>query len=376
MYNTNLSTLVISELDRFAQISDFWDEELKDHTDDPFLFSSLIVEHWKISKTMGWRPFLLVFLSEKKIVGLAQFLMRMRFGFRYVSSFDSYTCPEFFNDNLHEECVNQIINVLFKRLKCESADINFRDDPANQRIVDKVCRKMNLSYTLFPQEGRAIIPVRHSLDSFRKSLNRKDVKEFRRLCRKLDKLGPWQVSNFNLDQTSLAKIWEVEKHSWKAKLEGEKKAIKDLGLLSILKGAKRNKEGKTYFESEVWFLELNNIPIAYVLTMKRNKTEIFAKTSFDLRFKDVSPGLTLMNYLIEHVFLKKVVDKIDFISNLPVVQVWKPSIEKRISYRILRNAALSRARILVFENRIIRKTFQILDDIRWKKRIKSRPFRG
>lgn len=365
---TNLSTLVISELNHFVQIRDFWDQELKDHIDDPFLFSSLIIEQWKLNQQLGCHPFLLIFLSEKKIVGFAPLLIKTRFGFRYVSSFDSYTCPEFFQDNLREKCVDQIVNILFRQLNCKSADINFRDEPANQRIVDKVCRNRNLNYTLFPQEGRAIIPVRNSLDSFRRSLNRKNVKEFGRLHRKLDKLGPWQISNFDLYNTSIIKIWEVESHSWKAKLKGKRKGIKDLGLSSILKGVKRNQEGKPYFESEVWFLELNNKPIAYVLTMKRNKTEFFAKTSFDSRFKDVSPGIILMNYLIERIFVNKVADKIDFISNLSFVQVWKPLVEKRIYCRILRNVVLSRFRNLVFENRIIRKTSQILENIKWKKR--------
>lgn len=373
---TNLSTLAISELEHFVKVSDFWDQELKDHIDDPFLFSSLIIEQWKLNQQLGWHPLLLIFLSEKKIVGFAPLLMRTRFGFRYVSSFNSYTCPEFFHDNLREKCVDQIVNILFRRLNCESADINFRDEPVNQRIVDKVCRKRNLSYTLFPQEGRAIIPVRDSLDSFRKSLNRKDVKEFRRLHRKLDKLGPWQISNFDLNHTSLMKIWEVERHSWKAKLKGKKKGIKDLGLSSILKGVERNKEGKSHFESEVWFLELNNTPIAYVLTMKRSKTELFAKTSFDSRFKDVSPGITLMNYLIERIFVNKVADKIDFISNLSFVQVWKPLVGKRIKYRILRNVVLSRIRYLVFENQIIRKISQILENIKWEKKNQTRANSG
>lgn len=349
-------------------ISNFWDQELKDNIDDPFLLSSLIIEQWKLYQQMGWYPFLLIFLYEKKIVGFAPLLIKKRFGFRYVSSFDSYICPEFFHDNLREKCVDQIVEILFRQLNCKTANINFRDEPANLIIVDKVCRKRNLSNTLFPQEGRAIIPVKNSLDSFRKSLNRKDVKEFRRLHRKLDKLGSWQISNFDIDHTSLMKIWEVESHSWKAKLKGKKKGIKDLGLSAILKGVERNKEGKSYFESDVWFLELNNSPIAYVLTMKRNKTQFFAKTSFDSRFKDVSPGIILMNYLIERVFVNKVADKIDFISNLSFVQVWKPLVEKRIYYRILRNVFLSRIRNLIFENRIVRKGLQILENIKWKKK--------
>jgi hypothetical protein len=347
---------------------------LIDHIDDPLLHSSLIVEHWKLNQRLGWHPFLVVFLSEKKIIGFAPLLMKSRFGFRYVCSFDKYTCPEFFYDDYREYCIDQMLTILFRNLNCESVDVTFRDESVNQRVLEKICRKRKLNYAKYPQEGRAIIPARNSVDSFRKSLNRKDLKEFRRIHRKLDKLGSWQISNFDIDQTSLAKIWEIERHSWKAKLMGKKKAIKDLGLSAILKGVERNKEGKSYFESEVWFLELNNTPIAYVLAMKRKKTEFFAKTSFDARFKDAAPGIFLMNFLIERVFMNKIAEKIDFISNLPFAQVWKPLVVKRINYRILRNAGLSKARVIVFENRIILKASQILENVKWKKRTESWPF--
>ena len=346
---------------------------MNDHVDDPFLFSSLIAEHWKLSQRLGWHPFLMVFLSKNKIVGLAPLLMRSRFGFRYVCSFDQYTCPEFFHDKYREACINQMISILFRRLNCESAEITFRDENVNQKIIEKVCRKMNFSYKTFPQEGQAIIPVKNSLDSFRQSLNRKDKKEFRRIRRKLDKIGSWEISCSDINHTSLAKIWEVERHSWKTELKGKRKAIKDWGLSAILEGVERNKEGKSYFESEVWFLELNGTPLSYVLTMKRNKTEVFAKTSFDARYREISPGIFLMNTLIERVFSGKLANKIDFISNLPFAQVWKPLVAKRINYRILKSIALSRARIIVFENRIILKASQIIESYKWKSRTEPQP---
>jgi hypothetical protein len=364
----SISTLVISDVNRFAGMKDFWDRELRDHVNDPFFYSCMLIEHWKFSQRVGWHPFLMVFLSSEKIVGFAPLLMRSRFGFRYVSNFDQYTCPEFFYDNYHEVCLEQMVNVLFRHLNCESADITVRDESADQRLLEKVCRKKNLRYTRFPQEGQAIIPVKSSLNFFRQSLNRKDVREFKRIGRKLDKLGSWQISCFGLDRASLTKIWEVERHSWKAYLKGKEKAKKDLGLSAILKGVERNGEGVSYFESEVWFLELNGVPLSYVLTMKRNKTLFFAKTSYDSRYKDVSPGTFLMNSLIEQVFMNGRADKIDFISNLPVLNVWKPLVVKRITYGILRNVFLSKARRLVFENRVCSKALQILERFKWKRR--------
>ena len=53
---------------------------------------------------------------------------------------------------------------------------------------------------------------------------------------------------------------------------------------------------------KVWFLELNGLPIAYVLVFKHNHVLFFEKTSYDQRFKPVSPGNFLFNELIESIF--------------------------------------------------------------------------
>lgn len=92
----NISTLVVSDVDRFVVMQNFWDRDLEDHIDDPFLFSSLMIEHWKFSQRIGWHPFLMVFLSGKKVVGFAPLLMKSRFGFRFVSNFDQYAVQSSF----------------------------------------------------------------------------------------------------------------------------------------------------------------------------------------------------------------------------------------------------------------------------------------
>jgi hypothetical protein len=369
------SLLLLSNLkqDKQRMIEDviqmgIWNRAMEAEVYDPFLFGSLIIEHWKLSQKLGWHPFLMIFLSEKKIIGFAPLLMRSRFGFRYVSNFDQYTCPEFFSKKYREVCIDQIVKYLFRNLNCETANLTFWDESPDQRILEKVCRNQNLTYTRVPQEGQAIIPVKTDLDYFKKSLNRKDVKEFQRIGRKLDKLGSWCISCLNLSSDSLAKIWEIEQHSWKAGLKGKEKAKKDLGLTSILNGVERSKKGPSFFESEVCFLNLNSKPIAYVLIMYRKKTVLFAKTSFDARFKEVSPGIFLMNALIEKVFRSKKADKIDFISNLPCVRIWKPLIVKRVTFGIQQNVFLSKARSFVFDNPIRLRASKIFERLVWEKR--------
>jgi len=361
-----ISTLVVTDIDRFIGMKDFWDGELKDHTDDPFLLSCMLIEQWKLSQKLGWNPLLMLFVSSGEIIGFAPLLMRSNLGFRQVSNFDHYRWPDFFSDNNREVCIDKMLSFLFKQLNCESASLTFEDESDNLRTLQKVCASRGLKFTKAPQEGQAIIPITGSLNSYKESLKRKDRKEFERNGRKLDKLGSWQISCFALNHSSISKIWAIERFSWKANLEGKKKALKTLGLESILNGIQRNSESEPLFESEVWTLELNNLPLAYVVVMKRNKTVFFVKTSFDSRFKIVSPGMFLMNELIERVFENMVAEKIDFISNIPCVQVWKPLVKKRAVITILRNPSLSRARNLVFENRVSLKTSQITEGLVWK----------
>jgi hypothetical protein len=364
-----ISTLVISDVDHFIGIKDYWDRELRDHVDDPFLFSCMLIEQWKSNQELGWHPFMMIFKSGAEIVGFAPLMLRTHFRFRQAANFDQYTCPDFFSDNIRETCVDIMISFLFRHLKCESANITLEDESNNQRMLEKVCRNKGFNCTSWPQEGQAIIPVETSLDSFRKSLKNKDRKKFEKISTKLDNLGSWQISHFDLDRDSIAKIEVVERFSWKARLEGREKALKDTGMESVLRGVQSNCQGESFFESEVWTLELNDVPMAYVLVMKRNKTVFFAKTSYDSRFKELSPGLFLMNDLIERVFKNMTAEKIDFISNMPFTQVWKPLVRNRITFTILRNPSLSKARHLVFGNPLSLKTSQILERIGRKKRL-------
>jgi hypothetical protein len=365
----SVSTLVISDLDRFVEMKDFWDKELREHVDDPYLFSCMLIEQWKIGRKLGWRPFLMVFTFDNKIVGFAPLMMRSNFGFRQISTFNQYTYPDFFSDSCRGICVDNMLSFLFKQLRCESVNITCEDESANQRMLNNICRNKGFSYTKSFQEDRAVIAVSQSLDSFRQSLKRKDGKKFAKIRRKLDGSGSWQISRYDIDLDSMAKIWAVERFSWKANLEGKKKAMKNLDLEYTLKGLQNTQEHASFFESEIWILELNDVPLSYVLVMKRNKTVFFAKTSYDSRYKPLSPGLFLMNDLIERVFRDMSAEKIDFITALPFAQVWKPLISKRTVFVISRNQFLSRARRLIFENRLSLKTQKIIERLSWQKKI-------
>ena len=364
-----ISALVISNLDRFVEMRELWDMELSEHVDDPYLFSCLLIEHWKIGQKWGWHPFLIVFTLNGKIVGFAPLMMRSSFGFKQVCTFDQYTYPNFFFDKYREVCVDIMVSFLFRHLKCKTANIVCENGSANERMLKEVCRNRGFSYSSYPQIGQAFIATIQSIDSFRHSLKKKDRKKFAKIRRKLDELGSWHISRYNVNSNSIAKIWAVERFSWKDNLEGKEKALKNWDLEHTLSKLQNIDEYASFFDPEIWTLELNGVPLSYILAMKRNKTVFFAKTSYDARYKHLSPGLFLMNDLIERVFTDMMAEKIDFMTALPFMEVWKPRIKKRSVITISSNQFFSKAHHLVFENRLSRKLLQTGEKLRWQKRL-------
>jgi hypothetical protein len=90
------------------------------------------------------------------------------------------------------------------------------------------------------------------------------------------------------------------------------------------------------FEWDVWFLDFNDRPIAYVLVMKYKETAFIAKTSFDERYKKLYPGIYIVNVAIRDIFHQGQVRTVDFLTNLPFETRWKPFCVRRIELLMCR----------------------------------------
>ena len=121
---------MVFDLDRFVSLESFWDREFCDRVDDPFLSGYLLALHWKLGQQVGFLPFMMVFLVGGKIVGFVPLMMRSRFFNKSVSTFDQYMCPDFIVDKYREVCIGLMVDFLFGRLNCESADLTFMDGSA------------------------------------------------------------------------------------------------------------------------------------------------------------------------------------------------------------------------------------------------------
>ena len=93
-----ISTLVISDYDRFVEMQSYWDSQLKDYVENPLVSNCMLSELWKYTKYFGWDPFVLIFQSEKKMVGFAPLKMRSQFGFRHTSNLFHDAYPFFISN--------------------------------------------------------------------------------------------------------------------------------------------------------------------------------------------------------------------------------------------------------------------------------------
>ena len=370
----DISTLVISDVERFAKIKDFWDQEIKKRFSNPFLFSSLLIELWKYRQQMGDCPFLMIFTSKKKIVGFAPLVINSSFGFRRVASFDIDTHLEVFEDKIREKCIDITLDFIFNRLRCRSADFTLGYESSDHIMLMNIYEKKGLKYSSFFETGQAVIPVKTSWSAYRQNLKSKDLRHLDKVKRRIDGLGPCRVCSSEVNSDSLKKIWTVENHSWKSGLRGKERALKDLGLDAILRGVQRSLREKVGFETKVWTLELNGAPIAYILTMQNNGALYLAKTSYDMRYSSASPGLFLFDDLICQVFNGRTAETIDFITDFRFSKFWRPLVYKRITVRVVRGLLYSKVYRCVFENRVCYRSLKVLEQVKWEKIMNNRYF--
>lgn len=359
-----ISIKVIMNFNNLIAIEDEWNYKLNKSMENPFLFSrllSLIMHSWE---EWGWTPLAVIFLHDNKIVGMMPLKIRKRLQLINCSTLHPYLYSVFYlPDEYRKICMTQLIDFLFKHLKCHVVALTIQDSSPNLKVLTKICQKKGFHLRKTHFNGRAILPIEHDWDVYYGTLKVKVRKEFRRIRRKLDDLGSWRISCYGIDSESIEKIIAVEQMSWKTTWRAQKKIQKDWLLHIILRASQKQGEIVPSYEIKVWFLEVKGQTIAYLLMMLYKGTAFFVKTSYDAQFKEISPGKFLMNETIRKMHINGNVKKIDFITNLPIVQIWKPMCENRTKLIIKKNMRFSIILRFAEENLITRKFVKLAKGI-------------
>jgi len=168
---------------------------------------------------------------------------------------------------------------------------------------------------------QCIVPINCSWDEFAKSRGRRFRKHLRLIGRNLDRLGSCRTYFVdNLTNEVIDKILAVERRSWKEiwrKRAGERI---DEDLLLVIHGSVACSQRD--LRCRVWFLELNDNILAYTIILQFKRNAIVVKTSYDMRYEKLSPGIHVMNSAIRELFDSQVASEVDFLTDLPFMRRW------------------------------------------------------
>ncbi|MDG6223039.1 MAG: GNAT family N-acetyltransferase [Candidatus Bathyarchaeota archaeon] len=325
-------------------------------TENPLLYSKILVSFMQYCEQNGWTPLIFTFWCNNQLIGIAPLKMKRSFYSNQISSLREDLYSDFvFLKKYRKQCMALLVDAIFTQLRCRFASVTFDSRSPNLKRFEEECLKKKLKINKKQDLGRAVIPLEGSYNLFYSSLKNEVRKEFQRNKRRLDDFGSWKIVCVPINAESIKTVFKIEQKSWKETWR-EKNDIKEDFMLRIFLESSQSFEGtNTPYASEVWFLEVNGKAIAYQIVFLHNDVSIFLKTSFNWLFRKFGAGKFLMNSVIRETYKNKSVKKIDFITNLPLVQTWNAKCEPRTRVIVDVNPFLSRIFHIITSNRTFRK---------------------
>jgi hypothetical protein len=116
----------------------------------------------------------------------------------------------------------------------------------------------------------------------------------------------------------------VEEGCWKNnwRIHNNSVVLADGDLLNLWTGAGLAAKDYPDLKRRIWFLNLDGKPIAYNLAIEYKGTIYMCKTSFNNKYRNLSPGIYLNNIAIQDSFNSRCINMIDFLTNLPFHERW------------------------------------------------------
>jgi hypothetical protein len=327
----------IMDSEKLDKTRELIDKIVKDCSENPLFLSSFTKEYMEVNKLRGWTPLILVIYNEKNPVGFVPLQIKWKLGVPIVSFMHRPILPDFvFYDEFREKGIEKIIDFVFSNFNCQLADLTLRVESSNIKSLEKIFEKKSIYFRKTPEigdeKGRFIVNIQETWEEYIKKRGRRFRKKFRQTTRRLDDAGLWKVICVNeekIDEKTVKKVYEIDGHSWKEDWRVQKGEDNDPYLLLLLQGAK-NTQPIDSFSARVYFLELNNIPIAFAIVVQYKEVAYLIKTSYDKRYRRFNPGNFVINYAIQEMFNKNEVKKIDFITALHFTKTWMTVYKPRI----------------------------------------------
>jgi hypothetical protein len=325
---------VILNSDKIFEIDRAWNELVGQSCENPFMLSSFVLQIIKSSCSENNSPLIPVFLCKNRIIGIAPFMSKKTLGVRSVKFVNkSDVTPDLIVDNQYREIlIAQMLDFLFTNLKCKFVELSLPVESPNLQIIREQCKVKGINFRLSPEMGHRILPVTCSWGEFESARGKNFRQQFRKIERKLDQAGKWQVLCVDGDEGTVAveKILDVEKRSWKQTWRMQKGEDADEDLVAFIEASKRAAAIEPAFKWKVWFLEFNSQTVAYLLVLQYRGVAYLTKTSYDQQYKGFYPGQYLRKIAICKLFNERQVKTIDFLTDLPHHLTWTPVCKRRV----------------------------------------------
>jgi hypothetical protein len=328
---------VITSVQEFEQVRPSWDDFVAKMGTNWHLFSDFIQFRMLRCKSLGEIPFVILKVINGNVVGIAAFWMRRRNGIGQARFLLTADCsPDFLVIPEHRQSfVDQTLEVLLRRMRCQIVTLSLPRGSPQAVALDYYCKRKGLRLARTETDKHSILLVDGEWKDFERLRGRNFRNHFKKVESKLTRSGAWRTEQAKANSAaSINKIVSVETHSWKHQGERRKTPILDHRLRAYT--TYQDTPSLARFTPDVWFLELEGTPIAFVIAVEVNGVACLAKTSYDDRYRNLYAGEYVQNTVIRSLFDSKRISRVDFMMCLPYHRRWTSSCEPRETFRISR----------------------------------------
>ncbi|MCK5023751.1 MAG: GNAT family N-acetyltransferase, partial [Candidatus Aenigmarchaeota archaeon] len=336
---------VISNPEEFKTTKSLWNRLADDCSSNPLFLSSYILDRMKCYSKEGWSPLLLHFSKGDELIGSVPLRVKRTFGLKFAKLLlEPDFSPDFvFRKEYRRVCTEEAIRFLFNTLGFHYLDFTLPVESKNRSILKRLCESQKISFHESFGNAHRMIKIKCTWDEYVKQRRRKTKKKFRSLENRLNKEGIWKIVSFRNDDITTdtyKKILDIENLSWKEKWRQIRRKGKDEHYPMVWNASKLTKEQSLNYHWILYFLELNNTAISFAIVLQYKDTSVMLKTTFDDRYKELSPGTVIMNAVIRDQFEEKETSTIEMMTDLDVVNKWD-------------HIRLPRSRIILSNNRLL-----------------------
>jgi hypothetical protein len=345
---------IITDPRKISENENDLDAFLMRYATSPFSLLPFIRELMNRSDRMKQTPVIIIIRTEEGILGIAFFVLSRFFGVRRVDFLNSYwASPDFvLKDGYESIALEAIIRVALEELNCKFVFLCLNSDSPNLPILKGRCKSYGVPFFEHSHEfmDYGVVAVDRSWEDYRRSCGIRFAKELRHVRNKLDRAGKWKltvVTDYEevSEEALYEKIMSIEKRSWKERYRQLSGDPVDSSIRCFLALSPLTENKSADLKRKLWFLEIEGRLVAYAMVFQHRGVAYVAKTSFAEEYSWVGPGKHMMSAVMKDLFDCREVQKIDFMTYLPMVRFWRASAMKRVRVRLGNSAVVEIARI-------------------------------